>query len=105
MIVFDKKGFTLLELLIVIVIIAILAGIAIPIYINTQEKAAESACIQNQKLIHLAAEEYNNVNSSYPENVQILVDEDYLQFMPKCSGSYYSVINSDGSVQCPSNKH
>lgn len=72
-----------------------------------KEKAAESACIQNQKLIHLAAEEYNNVNSSYPENVQILVDEDYLQFMPKCSGLIYTVINPDGTVECPreSNKH
>ena len=102
---YDDKGFTFVELMIVIVIIAILAGIAIPIYINTQEKAAESACLQNQKVIHLAAEEYNNVNSSYPENVQTLVDEGYLQFIPGCSGSYYSVINSDGSVQCPSNKH
>ncbi|NLL96466.1 MAG: prepilin-type N-terminal cleavage/methylation domain-containing protein [Clostridiaceae bacterium] len=105
--VFGKKGFTFVELMIVLVIIAILAAVAIPIYTRSQEKAAESACIQNQKLIHLAAEEYNNVNSSYPENVQILVDEDYLQFMPKCSGLIYTVINPDGTVECPreSNKH
>jgi prepilin-type N-terminal cleavage/methylation domain-containing protein len=96
-----SSGFTLVELMIVVVIIGILAAVAIPIYASTQEKAAKTACLYNQKLIHSAAEEYNAITGSYPINVQKLVDEGYLEVMPNCSGLNYNTINVDGFVECP----
>ena len=42
----SKKGFTLVELVIVIAVIAILAGVLIPTFGNVIEKANASACQQ-----------------------------------------------------------
>ena len=52
------KGFSLLELMVVVVIIGILAAIAIPNFIRLKDRAKESEVKANAHTAHLAAEEY-----------------------------------------------
>ncbi|MBR2876944.1 MAG: type II secretion system protein [Clostridia bacterium] len=47
----SKKGFTLVELMIVVVIMAILVVVAVPIYNSVTDNAREKTCLDNQRQI------------------------------------------------------
>ncbi len=62
----NERGFTLIELMIVVAIIAILAGILIPNFVNARSQAQSAACESNLRAIATALELYYADNQIYP---------------------------------------
>jgi type IV pilus assembly protein PilA len=66
------RGFSLVELLAVVLILAVLAGVAIPLYINTRNAAAARACKANEAAIAAALSAYALRNGQYPTNTNVM---------------------------------
>jgi len=62
----NQKGFTLVELMIVIVIVGILAAVAIPIYQSNVDKAKMSECDAALGTIRTSLRVYYAENNTYP---------------------------------------
>jgi prepilin-type N-terminal cleavage/methylation domain-containing protein len=67
----EEKGFTLVELLIVIAILAVLAVLAVPRFINMQADAAAKACLSNRASLETAIEQYNYYASQDTSSPQL----------------------------------
>ena len=94
-----KAAFTLVEIMIVVAIIGLLAGIAIPNFIKARETARKNACINNLRLIDSAIQQWaleNNKNSSDP------VDLAGLTVYLNRGGTGAINGTSPGAVKCPS---
>ncbi len=61
----DRKGYTLVELLVTVAVIGILAMIAIPLYLGQQRKAAFSEAQSNLMALRLLEEQYFAENGCY----------------------------------------
>lgn len=76
------KGFTLIELIVVIAVLGVLATLIIPRVVGVQSDAETAAMEANEKIIKNALERYYLDNDEYPEELDDLVEEGYLDEIP-----------------------
>jgi general secretion pathway protein G len=78
----DNKGFTFIELMVVIAIIGILAAIAIPAYRDSVKKAKEAVLKENLFQLRNLTNQYKADKGSYPTGLEDLVSAGYLRMVP-----------------------
>ena len=76
------KGFTLVEILIVVVILGILASIVIPQFTDAADEARTSSLMSNLQSVRGQIELYEIREGGFPATLQALVDDGYMQSIP-----------------------
>lgn len=75
-------GFTLVELLVVMAILALLMSLALPRYFGSVDRAREQALKQELNVVRRSLDEYYADHGQYPDNLQALVNEHYISKLP-----------------------
>lgn len=78
----EQRGFTLLELLVVMTIIGILAAIAVPALRDSPQRAREATLKEDLFSMRSVIDAYHGDKGSYPPDLQTLVTERYLRKVP-----------------------
>jgi type IV pilus assembly protein PilA len=117
-----EQGFTLIELMVVVLIIAILVAIAVPVFTSARESAWRRTCQANLRTIDGAIQTYNASYDGVPAAMVDTVDGDhplvaggFLKRAPQCpkavsagNAGYYTITGDytdpqDLKAECPGN--
>lgn len=93
----NKKGFTLVELVVVIAILGILAAIAVPRFLGSLDTAEENADQSTLSAVSSAVSLYYMEHGSYPTDTETLVTGGYINTITL---NNYDHINIDENGEC-----
>ncbi len=77
-----RNGFTLVELLVVMAIIAMLLSLAAPRYFGSVDKSKEAVLRENLAMTRQALDKFFGDNGKYPDSLDDLVAKKYLRGLP-----------------------
>jgi general secretion pathway protein G len=77
-----KKGFTLIEIIIVFTLIGILVGLGLPQYRYAAKRAREAILKEDLHTMRKLINQYYTDKMKYPISLQTLVDDEYLRTIP-----------------------
>jgi len=75
-------GFSLMELMVVLVLIALLASVVTPIVTKSIKRAEESTLKENLFILRRSIDDYYTDKGKYPESLELLTDEKYIRKIP-----------------------
>jgi general secretion pathway protein G len=77
-----SHGFTLIELMVVMTVIALLISIAVPRYFHSVEQAKEATLKQSLSVMRMAIDKFYGDNERYPTSINELVTRKYIRAVP-----------------------
>ncbi len=94
-----RRGFTLLELLVVMAIIATLLTIAVPRYFRSIQRSREAVLRQDLTSLRESIDRFYGDTGKYPETLGVLVEKHYLRSIPvdpvARAADKWVVVNAD----------
>lgn len=104
----SRRGFTLVEIMIVVAVIALLAAIAIPNFVKSRRQTRQSACINDMRVIDNAIQQYllaYDMSDDQYGSVglgNITGQGNYIVVAPTCPAAGGAAYAIDGSgIHCP----
>ena len=102
----DARGFTLMELLIVMTLVVVLAGIALSTYSTSVTRAKESVLLENLFKIRDCIDQYYADKGAYPPDLSALVSHGCMRQIPRDpfteSADTWQTVMSDPDPANPS---
>jgi general secretion pathway protein G len=77
-----RRGFTLIEMVVVLAVLGLLLSIAIPRYLDSLDRGREHVLAHNLAQMREAIDRYYGDRGAYPDSLTDLVDKRYLRAIP-----------------------
>ncbi|MEN3111480.1 type II secretion system protein [Uliginosibacterium paludis] len=77
-----QRGFTLIEMIVAMAILALLLTIAVPRYFSSLERSKDAVLMENLKITRDVIDKFYGDTGRYPDSLGELVDKRYLRQLP-----------------------